>query len=90
LEQSKPLLGVPFSNKNNMDVKGFVSVAGYAPFVNNPPAEKDCDVVERFGFEKKNSWSLSVIFKIIHTYINSITVRGWDLVKIKNNICLFI
>uniref|UniRef100_A0A915MCQ6 Amidase domain-containing protein n=1 Tax=Meloidogyne javanica TaxID=6303 RepID=A0A915MCQ6_MELJA len=47
LEQSKPLLGVPFSNKNNMDVKGFVSVAGYAPFVNNPPAEKDCDVVER-------------------------------------------
>nr|CAD2172584.1 unnamed protein product [Meloidogyne enterolobii] len=47
LEQNKPLLGVPFSNKNNMDVKGFVSVAGYAPFVNNPPAEKDCDVVER-------------------------------------------
>uniref|UniRef100_A0A914I0F4 Amidase domain-containing protein n=1 Tax=Globodera rostochiensis TaxID=31243 RepID=A0A914I0F4_GLORO len=44
---TKPLLGVPFTFKNNMDAKGFVTVAGFNKFLNNAPAEKDSKVMER-------------------------------------------
>uniref|UniRef100_A0A183BMT9 Amidase domain-containing protein n=1 Tax=Globodera pallida TaxID=36090 RepID=A0A183BMT9_GLOPA len=47
LSSTKPLLGVPFTFKNNMDVKGFVTVAGCNKFLNNAPAEKDSKVMER-------------------------------------------
>lgn len=47
LAETKPLLGVPFSNKNNMDVKGFVTIAAYAPNAKNEPAARDSSVVAR-------------------------------------------
>ncbi|KAL3099689.1 hypothetical protein niasHS_003144 [Heterodera schachtii] len=47
LATTKPLLGVPFTFKNNMDVKGFVSVAGFNKFLKNAPAERDSKVMER-------------------------------------------
>lgn len=47
LSETKPLLGVPFTNKNNMDAKGFVTMAGHEKYKHNAPATKDASVVER-------------------------------------------
>ncbi|KAI1731310.1 amidase domain-containing protein [Ditylenchus destructor] len=47
LANATPLLGVPFTVKNNIDVKGFVTSAACKKYLSNSPAVKDAIVVER-------------------------------------------
>ncbi|KAI1718232.1 amidase domain-containing protein [Ditylenchus destructor] len=47
LANAKPLLGVPFTVKNNIDVKGFVTSAACKKYISNSPAVKDGIVVEK-------------------------------------------
>ncbi|KAI6241293.1 Amidase domain-containing protein [Aphelenchoides fujianensis] len=47
LRVEKPLLGVPFTVKDTIRVKGMVTVAGLVAFRDNPPNEMDAEVVQK-------------------------------------------
>lgn len=46
LEKTKPLLGVPFTCKDSIRVRGLQTVCGIPVLVNSPPNEEDADVVK--------------------------------------------
>ncbi|KAI1713696.1 amidase domain-containing protein [Ditylenchus destructor] len=47
LEKTKPLLGVPFTLKDNMKAKGMVMIAGDPGRIGSEPSEEDADCVRR-------------------------------------------
>ncbi|KAI1703346.1 amidase domain-containing protein [Ditylenchus destructor] len=47
LEKTKPLLGVPFTLKDNMKAKGMVMIAGDPGRIGSEPSEEDADCVKR-------------------------------------------
>ncbi|KAI1697917.1 amidase domain-containing protein [Ditylenchus destructor] len=48
LARKKPLLGIPFTVKDNLKVKGFVNFAGHEKYRKSAPNEEDAKVVKRF------------------------------------------
>ncbi|KAI1704897.1 amidase domain-containing protein [Ditylenchus destructor] len=48
LARKKPLLGIPFTVKDNLKVKGFVNFAGHEKYAKSAPNEEDAEVVKRF------------------------------------------